>query len=94
MKTYLAGAVLGAVAFMPLLTGCGDSRGYGDAPVEGRAGDDTPAKVYNFPNGYPNVATKCDGLGHRLYVVTHSKTDPPPVVITDPTCPGGKAGPQ
>jgi hypothetical protein len=73
------------------LAGCdggyNGARGRGDAPV-GRS-DDTPAEVINFPDRFGNVATKCDGHGHRLYVMTHGKTDPPVTVIEDATC--GKA---
>jgi hypothetical protein len=83
-------AVALAVAVMLGMAGCGgydDARGRGDAPVGNR--DDAPADVINFPDTFGNVATKCDRYGHRLFVVTHVKTDPTVVVIVDPTCSTG-----
>jgi hypothetical protein len=57
-----------------LLGGCSqeyyDERGKADAPVAGEAGDDTPAEVYNFPDGFGNLATKCVGKGRRGYATT------------------------
>lgn len=44
-------------------------RGRGDAPV--LSSDDSGAEVINFPNNFPNVAHKCDGNGHRVYVTTY-----------------------
>lgn len=79
------------VAASLLASGCDgyrEARGKGDAPVG--ASNDQPAEVINFPNGFGNVATKCDGHGHRLFVVTHIKTDPAVTVIDDPTCPGAR----
>ncbi len=76
---------LGAVS----CSGYNDARGKGDAPV-GPA-DDSAAEIINFPDGFSGVATKCDGHGHRLYVVTHDKSDVPVTVIADPSCPGGAA---
>src|SRR4051812_651251 len=81
--------VLAAVRTLSACSGFNDDRGWGDAPVSKR--DDSGAEVINYPNQFANVAHKCDGHGHRVYVVTHSKTDVAPVVVTDPTCPGGPA---
>ena len=73
-----------------LLGACGsnDDKGLGDAPIGNR--NDTPADVINMPDGYPNVATKCNPYqpGTRIYVVTHSKTDVVPVIVADTTCTG------
>lgn len=82
---------LGAAAAI-VLTACGgynNDRGRGDAPVGGK--DSAPADVLNFPDLFANVAMKCDGHGHRVYVTTRDNT--PPTVITDPSCPGGVAVP-
>lgn len=51
--------------------------------------DKAPAHVVAFNNHYPNVATKCDGYGHRVYVVSRIDGTVPalPVVIDDPSCP-------
>jgi hypothetical protein len=70
-------ATCGALLFAVLLTGCSqehdDERGKGDAPVKGKAGEDTAAEVYNFPDGFGNLATKCVGEGKRGYVTTKSE---------------------
>ncbi|MBD0838215.1 hypothetical protein ICC28_05805 [Streptomyces sp. TRM68416] len=86
------------IAAIGLVTGCSqrynDERGKGDAPVQGRSGDNTPAEVFNMPDGFGNVATKCVGAGKRAYVTTGwVHLDDPPVVVPantvvvdDPTC--------
>jgi hypothetical protein len=66
-------ATCGALLLALLLAGCSrddDERGKGDAPVKGKAGEDTAAEVYNFPDGFGNLATKCVGDGKRGYVTT------------------------
>lgn len=79
--------ILMVVGGLILLTSCNvnnNRRGLGDAPIEGR--DDSPARIYNFPDQFPNVATKCVGDGWRAFVVTHAKSDPPPVIVADKAC--------
>lgn len=57
------------------LAACGDFQKalepYKDAPVANR--DETgPADLINMPDGFSNVAAKCDkGHGIRVYVVYH-----------------------
>lgn len=89
-----------AVAVVALLAGCSqhyeDQRGKGDAPVQGKAGDNTPAEVYNFPDGFGNLATKCVGEGKRGYATTkfvkvEDKDDVKilpahAVIVDDPSC--------
>lgn len=69
-----------------------NSNGRGDAPV-GEI-DTGTAEIINFPDTFGNVAHKCDNHGHRVYTTTHgtgdSTTTNTPVVIDDPTCPGGR----
>ncbi|WP_328766387.1 hypothetical protein [Streptomyces sp. NBC_00286] len=88
-------ATCGALLFAVLLTGCSqerdDERGKGDAPVKGRAGEDTAAEVYNFPDGFGNLATKCVGAGKRGYVTTRFEEDAVilpsnAVIVDDPQC--------
>lgn len=67
-------------------SGYDNSRGKGDAPVSGK--DDSPAQVVNFPDGFANVAIKCDGNGFRIYTTTREAA---PVVVPDRTC-GGPQG--
>lgn len=47
--------------------------------------DKSAAHIVAFNNHYANVATKCDGHGHRLYITTSSGRV---TVIPDPSCPG------
>ncbi|MET8291632.1 hypothetical protein ABZV80_41675 [Streptomyces sp. NPDC005132] len=92
-------AALLAVLLLAMVAGCSreyqDKRGKADAPVTGRAGEDTPAEVYNFPDGFGNLATKCIGPGRRGYVTTksvHQEDDDTvvipsnAVVVDDPGC--------
>lgn len=87
-KMFLtAVAVAGTVA----LTGCtaGDhSREDAHSSGQGNV-DKTAPHVIAFNNHYPNVETKCDGFGHRLFVQTHdSAKGQNVIVLPDPTCPG------
>jgi hypothetical protein len=55
----------------------------------GRCVDKNPPRVVAFNNHYPNVETKCDGYGHRIFVSTHnSSTGRNTIVLPDPSCPG------
>ena len=85
-----------------LLGGCSqeyyDERGKADAPVAGKAGEDSPAEVYNFPDGFGNLATKCVGKGKRGYATTkfvqpEDEDDvvvipANAVIVDDPACTG------
>ncbi|MDX5566695.1 hypothetical protein PYK79_30305 [Streptomyces sp. ID05-04B] len=100
MRRLTAAGVACALAL--LLGGCSqqyyDERGKADAPVAGRAGEDTPAEVHNFPDGFGNLATKCVGKGRRGYATTkfvQAEDDDEVVVIPanavivdDPGCTG------
>ncbi|MFJ9925574.1 hypothetical protein ACIRU5_06025 [Streptomyces misionensis] len=81
-----------AVAVVALLAGCSqhyeDQRGKGDAPVQGKAGDNTPAEVYNFPDGFGNLATKCVGHGYRAYVTTNANAPSNVQIVEDKACAG------
>lgn len=82
-----AGLLAAAIAGAAGCSGYQNARGKGDAPVG--TSDDSPAQILNMPDGFGNVATKCDGHGHRVFVPTHEKTDPPITVLDDTSCPGG-----
>jgi hypothetical protein len=83
-------AALAAVALggTLLLTGCGSKfeEPYKDAP---RSGTDNgkSADLVRMPDGFSNLATKCDH-SNRLYVVYHgdSAYGTVAVVADDPTC--------
>ena len=73
-----------------VLTSCGaDSRlteGLQDADVGTR--NTAPADLINMPDGFANVATKCDN-GNRIYVVRDASSNPRVGiwgVAGDPTC--------
>jgi hypothetical protein len=79
-----------AVALL-LLAGC-DATGKAAQPFDDAqvAGHNTgKADVINMPDGFSNVATKCDH-GNRIYVVYHgdSTYGSITVVAKDPTCGG------
>jgi hypothetical protein len=82
-----AGAALLIAIPVAGCSGYNNARGKGDAPVG--TSDDSPAQILNMPDGFGNVAMKCDGHGHRVFVPTHAKTDPPVTVVDDASCPGG-----
>lgn len=49
-------------------------QGGNDAPVVdgNESGDQTPAEILAMPDGFSNIATKCDPHGNRVYVIYHS----------------------
>ncbi|MGW5349866.1 hypothetical protein ACWERV_04990 [Streptomyces sp. NPDC004031] len=84
---YLTAVASIAVA-VAALTGCAsDSRGTGDSPVADHRGEDSPANVTNFPDGFANIATKCvaGAPGFRAFVTTREAA---PIVLADPACKG------
>lgn len=46
--------------------------------------DDRQKRAIAFPNHFANVATACDGYGHRIYTTTRDYI----LIVADPTCPG------
>ncbi|MFF1416226.1 hypothetical protein [Streptomyces sp. NPDC058280] len=81
-------------AALVALSGCSkdysDERGKGDAPVKGKQGDSSPAEVFNFPDGFGNIATKCVGHGNRAYVTTNATGPSNVQIVQDSTCGGGE----
>lgn len=51
---------------------------------EGACLDDRQKRAIAFPNKFANVATACDGYGHRIFVTTRDFID----IVADPSCPG------
>ncbi|WP_190191854.1 hypothetical protein [Streptomyces minutiscleroticus] len=88
-SALVAGVLL---AMGSALAGCSqehdDERGKGDAPVAGRKGDDTPAEVFNMPDGFGNLATKCVGHGFRAYVTTNATGPSNVQIVEDEACAG------
>ena len=65
-----------------LVAGCSqeydDKRGKGDAPAE----------VFNMPDGFGNLATKCVGHGFRAYVTTNATGPSNVQIVEDKSCAG------
>lgn len=80
-KIALTAAVLAAM----FAVGCGSDESREDANdvLNGNAEKSAP-RVISFNNKYPNVETKCDGFGHRMWVTTGGVF----YVLPDPTCQG------
>lgn len=86
-------AIMGVGLIVGVIGGCSqynDERGKGDAPVEGRSGDDAPAVVINMPNNFANIAFKCLN-GNGLYVTTREAA--PVIVKDDANCDGSTVKP-
>lgn len=50
------------------------------------------SRVIAFDDPLPDVESKCDGSGHRVYVASRDGSNSNVVVLPDPTCPGYVAG--
>lgn len=82
--TKLAAVAVGAVL---ALNGCGKmTEPFKDAPRTGVT-NDKPADTVTMPDGFSNVATKCDH-GNRVYVAYHGNNAYASiaVVANDPSC--------
>lgn len=86
-RALIAGSLLGAAL---LLTGCSELSN-DSARVESPA-DISPGEVIAMPDGFSNVATKCDGHGNRIYTIFHgaganwTPFGAVAVLSADPTC--------
>ncbi|MFC6883473.1 hypothetical protein [Actinomadura yumaensis] len=81
----VAVAVVTTVAFTSV--GCSKlTEPFNDARIKSK--DDSPAEVYSMPDGFNNVASKCDRHGNRMYVIYHSDSEygAVNVVASDPSC--------
>jgi hypothetical protein len=85
-KSTVLGVLLGLLTIAALLGGCSKAvERFQDAP---RAATNTsPADVITMPDGFSNVAAKCDGP-NRVYVVFHSDSAYGSVAVApnDPRC--------
>ncbi len=85
-------AITATAAAALTLTGCSQKmqEPFRDAPVSGH--QSAPAEVIEMPDGFSNIADKCDGHGHRVYVVFHGDGSYGSVTaIPDPSCPATPA---
>jgi hypothetical protein len=73
-----------------LFFGCGEEATK-DATKSGQTVNRSPAEVIAMPDKFRNIATKCDGHGHRVYMNStgDSGNSANIFVIDDPSCPGG-----
>lgn len=79
-----------AVALVALgATGCKATEPFRDARVANR--NDGPADVMTFPDGFSNVAGKCDGP-NRVYVAFKGDNNRAAVAVVanDPRCVGAR----
>lgn len=86
MRRAFGAGVLGAVV---ALAACGTPEKQDAHQTRGAAVDRSPAeKVLAMPDSFSNIAIKCDGFGHRVYVTSHGDVNRPSQiqVIDDPTC--------
>jgi hypothetical protein len=82
-----AALVAAGIAVLFGVTGCSKyTEPWNDAKIEKKYDD--PAEVYSMPDGFSNVATKCDVHGNRIYVVYHGDNayGSVDVVANDPSC--------
>lgn len=82
----LAGACAIGLAATVGLGGCAKAmEPYQDAPTGQR--NTVPADLINMPDGYSNVATKCDH-GNRIYVAFKGDDNRAAIAVVpaDPTC--------
>ena len=71
LQLILCATVAAAAIALLVLTGCGNKfqQPFKDAPRTGVV-NDQPAEVIFMPDGFNNLATKCDH-GNRIYVSYH-----------------------
>lgn len=83
------GVIAAGAVVLIIATGAGCSKfgeQFNDAPVEKK--NDRPAEVYSMPDGFANVATKCDNHGNRMYVTMQGDKagKAVSVIANDPSC--------
>jgi len=82
-------AIIPIAGLLLLAAGCsqgsyGNSHGIRDAPVESAGNQNNgPAHIITFPNGFENVAFKCDGV---VGIYTTTRQAAPVVIPNDPHC--------
>jgi hypothetical protein len=84
MKRFAILLVL-TLAVGVMSAGCGSDESREDANDVGNGQvEKSSPRVIAFNNHFPNVQTKCDGFGHRIYVTSSDSI----LVIPDRTCQG------
>ena len=76
-------ARLSALAALCLLVaGCGNTPERLNAH-QSQDVDRNPPEIYAMPDHYNNVASKCDGHGHRIYVTSNKDQAPSNIVVIE-----------
>jgi hypothetical protein len=85
-------AIAGALVATSSLAACGTPDARQDATKSGQKVDRSAAEVLAMPDAFRNVATKCDGHGHRVYSSStgDSGNAAQIFVIDDPSCVDGQ----
>ena len=79
-------AVALATLALASVAGCGNTPERLNAHQQ-RNVDRSPPDVYAMPDHYNNVASKCDGHGHRMFVTSNKDQAPSNlVVVSDESC--------
>ena len=82
----IAARVSALAGLCVMVAGCGNTPERLNAH-QSRDVDRTPPEIYAMPDHYNNVASKCDGHGHRIYVTSNKDQAPSNmVVIKDISC--------
>lgn len=83
-KVGLVALAIGAIVALPACTGKA-TEPFKDADRAGT--NNTPADTITMPDGFSNVATKCDH-GNRVYVIFHGDNTYGSIAVVpgDPTC--------
>ena len=71
-----------------IVAGCGNTPERLNAH-QSRNVDRTPPEIFAMPDHYNNVASKCDGHGHRIYVTSNKDQAPSNLVETVEAVHGG-----
>lgn len=87
LTTRSTAAIGGVILALGVLATCGSS-GHGDAAVEPGGVDNAPAQIVQMPEGFRNVARKCDGP-NMVYSGSRGQTSD--AVASGIRCPGAKA---
>ena len=89
-RSTLATIAAGGLFFVATtaISACDESHQDAPQPRPAAINARAPDHVVLFQDEFPNVSTKCAGFGHyRVWVTSHTKTDMPPVIMTDESCP-------
>lgn len=75
--------LIGGAAVALLVAGCGQAERQNAHRVPSGQIDRTPPQILSMPNYFNNVAVKCDGHGHRVFVTSNKDRAPSNIVVVD-----------